>query len=90
MTMIDELTRRIAEVLRKHQWYFVGNLGVPGMPDRHGYKCLCGWQTNDDDGEELDDPHVHVAQVVGDAVQLHLLEGLSRATGLARVWLADD
>lgn len=55
---------RMAEVLREHIWYFVGNLGVPGMADRHGYKCTCGWETRDDSGRSVDDPHAHVAQQI--------------------------
>jgi len=61
---VTDLRGRIEQVLRDHQWYFVGNLGVPGMPDRRGYKCHCGWETRDDDGRELDDPHTHVADAV--------------------------
>ena len=61
-----DLQQLVAAVLKDHKWYFVGNLGVPGMPDRHGYKCSCGWETRDDEGRELHDPDDHVAQRIVD------------------------
>lgn len=61
---MTDLTDRITETLRAHYWWFVGNLGVPGMPDRKGYKCSCGWAC---DGG--DDPHAHVAAMIAAEVQ---------------------
>jgi len=72
---MTDLTDRIAEVLRTHRWYFVGNLGVPGMPDRRGYRCNCGWVTRDDGGAELNDPDAHVAEQI--EVELGLKRKLS-------------
>jgi hypothetical protein len=63
-------TQQIAEVLGRHQWWFTGNLGVPGMPDSRGYKCTCGWEVCNDDGQA--DPQAHVASEVVAALGLHL------------------
>ena len=57
MTEMTEAQKVIAETVRAHLWYFVGNLGVPGMPDRRGYKCGCGWSTGDPDDPGFEDPH---------------------------------
>lgn len=51
---------RIAELLKDHFWWFVGNLGVPGMPDQKGFKCSCGWEQHGEDA----DPHGHVASAL--------------------------
>lgn len=37
--LIDAIAREAA----RHQWWAFGSLGVPGMPDRISFKCLCGW-----------------------------------------------
>lgn len=66
---MSELTDRITEVLKAHIWYFMGNLGVPGMPDQRGYKCGCGWETHAEGNREAEDPHAHVAAAVADALQ---------------------
>jgi hypothetical protein len=63
---MTDLRQLIAMTLRGHNWYFVGNLGVPGMNDRKGYKCACGWETRDDNGKELKDPFTHVAEAITD------------------------
>jgi hypothetical protein len=53
---MTDLRARLGEVSAIHQWYLVGNIGVPGMPDDISYKCPCGWR-----GEE---PKEHVAEVL--------------------------
>ena len=67
---MDDTVGRIAAVQRQHIWYFVGNLGVPGMPDNRGYKCNCGWSTGDPDEPGFEDPHAHVAAAVLKALEL--------------------
>lgn len=67
----------IAEVLKTHAWYFVGNLGVPGMADRRGYKCPCGWSTGDPDSVDFEDPHDHVAQAGLVAIADDLVAGVN-------------
>jgi hypothetical protein len=62
-------TAAAAEALKAHQWWFVGNLGVPGMPDRKDYKCSCGWTAGGGIGEG-EDPHEHVAAAVLEALGL--------------------
>src|SRR5260370_39208263 len=66
---------RVAEVLRGHFWWFVGNLGVPGMPDQKGYKCSCGWETHGDATGPPDSPHGHVAAVLVAELGLREEEG---------------
>lgn len=60
---MSALTDQIAAVLRQHQWWFVGNLGVPGMPDSKDYKCSCGWAAGGGIGVG-EDPYVHVAEQI--------------------------
>lgn len=63
MVSVDSPATTAAEALKAHQWYFVGNLGVPGMPDSKDYKCSCGWTAGGGIGEG-EDPHEHVAAAV--------------------------
>ena len=80
----------IAEVLMEHRWYFVGNLGVPGMADRRGYQCNCGWETRDEDGSrQLADPDVHVAERIIGKLGLRE-EEVADFTGGAEVRYAQD
>ena len=57
------IRKRLSELLKQHNWYAVGNLGVPGMLDQLSYKCYCGWQG--------DDPHGHVADSITSGIGLH-------------------
>ena len=58
----------IGKALQGHTWWFVGNLGVPGMADRRGYACTCGWSTGDPDSPDFEDPHEHVAKAMLDVL----------------------
>ena len=57
---MTDVRAKLAEALRPHFWWFVGNLGVPGMPDQKGYRCSCGWEQHGDDA----DPLAHQADVL--------------------------
>jgi hypothetical protein len=52
----SEVTTQLADVLKRHEWWLAGTLGVPGMTDATTYKCLCGWNG--------DDPRTHVASAL--------------------------
>jgi hypothetical protein len=58
---VSGLADRITAVLRLHEWWLAGNLGVPGMKDATTYKCLCGWNG--------DDPRAHVAEQIAEALK---------------------
>ena len=68
------IEKRIEAALKRHVWYFVGNLGVPRMPDRKGYKCYCGWETHGDDDKPPADPWAHVASMLVAELGLTLQE----------------
>ena len=73
---MSEASDKVVETLRDHVWYFIGNLGVPGMSDRKGYRCYCGWETRDDNDQEIEDPYRHVADKVLEALDDYGRESL--------------
>lgn len=67
----------LADILKQHQWWLVGNIGVPGMEDYTTYKCDCGWNG--------DDPRRHVAADLESMFVVLPKDQLHRETRIAEV-----
>lgn len=73
-----DLPERIVRVLRTHDWWLAGNLGVPGLADATIYKCLCGWNGDDPRGHQADELVDLIVDLAGTGQLLASIDRIAR------------